>query len=555
MSSLMVTNDYSDLVNHRSIEDKPYMKAVRFGANYKSKLTMYDNQESIVVPKFEERYRNVLAESAKQTAVLGYASKELLNAEKFKDPYGVEFKRLLWDMYCNDYIAAEAVNIKNWAAHANQTRPILMPKGRRVYESQDDLNKALEKAMPGEDKRNELVDYVERVDGITGMAYYKQDLAKQATVGGRAALFIETFEDEGNPYDFPVGTPAIIKPLHWSYLNQVRVNTGTWKFDSVRYTDFETQDDPLVFLPASKLIYVTRNDHMITPNNLFYGLSDFHSIWKISNIIRQCEEVDIPEIVTSMWAQGGYFKFANMNTNEMDKFMESIGPGLYRGFNNRVEYVPVPLKHDGWFIITLLQNMISHMLMKLRVPEFLYSMSKATSRSAVEIEMNVFRDIVLANERWWLERHLQEQWYSHLVGLKTGEMDPRKQTVEIQQQYAPFNFEDILAKANSMELLARRYFIDRYEGRQMIGLPPHNKNLDKNVNEIGQLKDLSPVDKLNQEHADKMAKQQQKQQQQTTLDSFSKNKAAGQKGFTRTAPTRTNSAPIGTVGAGRGNKT
>jgi hypothetical protein len=295
---------------------------------------------------------------------------------------------------------------------------------------------------------------------------------------------------------------------------------------------------------------------MITPNNLFYGLSDFHSIWKISNIIRQCEEVDIPEIVTSMWAQAGYFKFSNMNTNEMDTFMSSIGPGLYRGFNNRIEYVPVPLKHDGWFIITLLQNMISHMLMKLRVPEFLYSMSKATSRSAVEIEMNVFRDIVLSAERWWLERHLQDQWYSHLVGLYTKEMDPRKQTVEIQQQYAPFNFEDILAKANSMELLARRYFIDRYEGRQMIGLPPHNKNLDKNVNEIGQLKDFSPTEKLQQERQDELFAKQQKQQQ-TTMDQFggNKDKVSGQKGFTKTAPTRTNSAPIGTVGAGRGNKT
>lgn len=551
MSSLMVTNDYSDLAHQRDIQDKPWMKSIRFGANYKSKLSMYNNGQSIVIPRNEELYHNRLAESAYQTAALSYQSKELLNAEKFKDPYGVEFKRLLWDMYCNDYIAAEAVNIKNFAAHANQTQAKVMPIGRRVYESDEELQKALDKAMP-KTKREELLEYVETVDRMTGMAYYKQDLAKQATVGGRAALFIETFEGEDNGFDFPVGTPAVLKPLHWSYLNQVRVNTGTWKFDSVRYTDFETQEDPLIFIPASKLIYVTRNDHMITPNNLFYGLSDFHSIWKISNIIRQCEEVDIPEIVTSMWAQAGYFRFSNMNTNEMDKFMESLGPGLYRGFNNRIEYVPVPLKHDGWFIITLLQNMISHMLMKLRVPEFLYSMSKATSRSAVEIEMNVFRDIVLANERWWLERHLQEQWYSHLVGLYTGEMDPRKQKVEIQQQYAPFNFEDILAKANSMELLARRYFIDRYEGRQMIGLPPHNKNLDENVNEIGQLKDLSPVDKLNQEHADKMARENQKrqeQQKQTTLDNF------GQKGFTKTAPTRTNSAPIGTVGAGRGNKT
>ena len=95
----MVTNDYSDLAHQRDIQDKPYMKAIRFGANYKSKLSMYDNGQSIVIPRTEELYHNRLAESASQTAVLSYQSKELLNAEKFKDPYGVEFKRLLWDMY------------------------------------------------------------------------------------------------------------------------------------------------------------------------------------------------------------------------------------------------------------------------------------------------------------------------------------------------------------------------------------------------------------------------------------------------------------------------
>jgi hypothetical protein len=101
MSSLMVTNDYSDLANGRDIKDKPWVKAIRFGANYKSKYAIYDNKSSIVIPQKNEYYRNYLAESSKQTAVLGFESKELLNAEKFKDPYGIEFKRLLWDMYCN----------------------------------------------------------------------------------------------------------------------------------------------------------------------------------------------------------------------------------------------------------------------------------------------------------------------------------------------------------------------------------------------------------------------------------------------------------------------
>lgn len=62
-----------------------------------------------------------------------------------------------------------------------------MPVGRKVYESDEELQKALDKAMP-KTKREGLLEYVETVDRITGMAYYKQDLAKQATVGGRAAI-------------------------------------------------------------------------------------------------------------------------------------------------------------------------------------------------------------------------------------------------------------------------------------------------------------------------------------------------------------------------------
>jgi len=543
------TNDFSKLVHGEELQDKPYYKAVRFASKYQPK-----NRWGDIGPKPWEEYKNRLAESSRQSAVFKVQVERELDEEKFKDPYGVEFKKLLYDMYANDYIAATAVDIINWAAFSTEIAPVVMPVGNQVYESEDALQKALDDTDVDEEKRKGLIDYVESVDRLTGMRYYKQDASKQAMVGGRSALFLETFEGK-NDLEFPVGTPAIIKPLHWSYLNQVRVDTTSWKFKEVRYTDFETQANPNVFLPANKLIYITRNDSHITPS-LFYGLSDFHSIWKISNIIRQCEEVDIPEIVTSMWAQAGFFKFSNMNTNEMDAFMDSLGPGLYRGFNNRVEYVPVPLKHDGWFIITLLQNMISHMLMKLRVPEFLFSFDKATSRSSVEIQMNVFRDVAVEGTRQWMDRFLDEQWYQHLVGLYLNQPDPRKHKIRIVRQYKPLTFEDILAKANSLELLARRYFLDRFEGRQMLGLPPHNKNLDANVNPIGQLLDLSPVEKLQQEHADKLAKEQQKQ---TTMDQFGggqkQKPPVGQKGFTNTAPIRSNSAPIGTAGAGRGNKT
>lgn len=509
-----------------------------------------------IAPTWQERARSAtpLGESAQRTALQSFVSTEIL-AEKFKDPYGAEFKKLLYDMFANDYIAAEAVMIRNWSAFAPQSQGTLMPMGDKVYESDEELQKDLDASGYDERDRKDLLNYIEKVNRFTKFRYYQQDIGIQSMVGGRAAMFIETYE-KANPYDFPIGTPAVIKPLHWSFLNQVRVDTASWYFDSVRYTDFESSlNNDRVFIPASRLVYLTRNDHHVTPNNLWYGLSDFHSIWKISNIIRQCEEVDIPEIVTSFWSQGGWFEFQNMNTAEMDNFMSNIGPGLIRGFNSRAKFNQYNLKHDGWFIMTLLQNMIGHMLMKLRVPEFLFSFDKATSRSSVEIQMNAFRDIVLAGDRWWMERHVGDQWYDHLIGLWTKEPDPKKHTLRFQQNYLPLSFEDILAKANSIELLVRRYIVDRFEARQLLNMKPQNKNLDDVVNPAGQLKDLSPVEKIQQ----KLKEKQQKQQMQMTMDNFNKQQPQNNVNTTQSkgsAPaSRANSAIQGTPGAGRGNTT
>ncbi|WP_411753314.1 hypothetical protein [Serratia sp. (in: enterobacteria)] len=546
------------MVRGNNINEKPHVRSIRFANKYRSQYATYNNGNSMVIPKPGENRSNwnPLGESALQT----FVSTEI-EEEKFKDLYGREFKKQLYDMFANDYVAQEATLIRSWSGFANQIEGKLVPRIDKDYESEEALNSALDDVMK-EQERKKLLEYIEQVIRITGFRYYQQDLTQQASVGGRAAIFLETFEDENNEYKFPKGTPAIIKPLHWSFLDQVRVNTGDWGFQSVRYTDMERSMDPeRKFIPASKLVYVTKNDNMVMPNNLFYGMSDYHSILKLSQIVRRCEEVDLPEIVASYWAQPGILKFNNMNTDEIDQFMDSLGPGLLRGFNSKVDYQPVPLKHDGYFIMQLLGQMIEHMLMKLRVPQFLFSFSgKSTSRSEVEIQMNVFRDVVLASDRWWLERHLSDQFYDHLIALHLGEefvKDPKKLKVRYAHSYMPLSFEDILAKANSLELLSRRAFIDRYEGRKIIGLPPHNKNLDKYYNEIGQLKDLSPVEKIQQKHQEEQAEKRMESfggGKQTKFQQFGEKQSQGQKGF-QPPSQRTNSKVVASVGAGRGNKT
>lgn len=537
------TNDYSELMHGKKIDEKPYVKVKSFARNYQSQYAIYRNSiNNVVAPK--------LAESALEPQFL---SREV-EMEKFKDLYGTEFKKMLYDAWANDYIIQEAYSIRSWSAFSNQLEIKLMPMSEKVYESDAALNTALDDTGMNEKEREKLTNYVEEVLRFTQLRKYQQDLQIQSQTGGRAAVFIETFEGANNKYGVPKGTPAVIKPLHWTSLDQVRVNPDDWQFNSVRYKDFERPTDGgPTFVPASKLIYVTRNDHLVTPNNLFYGVSDLHPILKLSQIVRRCEEVDLPEIVTSYWAQGGIFRFNNMNQEEIDVFMDSIGAGLMRGFNSKVEFQSIPLKHDGWFIIQLLMMCIEHMLMKLRVPQFLFSFGgKSTSRSEVEVQMNVFRDVVLDSDRQWMERHLSNQFYDHLIGLWTGEMDPRKHKLRVVQVYKPLNFEDILAKANSIELLTRRAIIDRFEGRGFINLPPHNKNLDKYYNEVGQLKDLPPVEKIKFEQQQKAAEERNKAMadgKQTTFQEF------GQKGFTNTAPDRSNAKPLSQQGAGRGNAT
>src|SRR4029078_1926711 len=428
----------------------------------------------------------------------GFLSTEI-DEEKFKDPYGGQFKSRLIDMDNNDYIASEAVNIRNWAAFhpENQFEITLMPVTNKKYDSEDQITTDLN-AIYKEDERKKIVEFIESVNNFNDFRYRQLALANQAFIGGRAALFIEKVLDANNKFKFPVGTPAILKPLSWSFLNQVRVETDTWGLKSVRYTDFESDSKfgEQKFVPASDLLYITRNDHNSNPNTLYYGKSDYHPILKLSESIRAAEESHIPEILTSMWSSGGLFQFTNMNTKQMDDFMASVGPGLYRGINSEnVKFTEFKLKHEGWFIMTLIENQITHMLMKLRTPEFLFNLSKATNRQAVEIQLNVFRDIVAEADRSWMNYHMNNQYYNTLLLLAPGIngvlTDPKQLKIKVVQRYKPLTFEDILAKANSIELLIRRFVIDRAEARGMLGLKPTNKVLDKYSNEVGQPKEAN----------------------------------------------------------------
>lgn len=540
-------------------EIEPHAVHKRFAENFQSSSKYaYWNVNSTNVTN---KYQKYLAESARVRNSLQFdeefISKEILET-KFKPIYGPEFKKLLWDAYINDYILGEATNIRSWSAFTNQTQPSLMPLSNKVYSSQEELDGALNDTGYSEQERRKFVTFIETVERNLDLEWYQQNLTRQSMVGGVAGLFVETFtaDTKINDVDIPKGTPALLKPLHWSYFDQVKVETDSWHLKSVRYTDFENQySDGPAYIPARQLIYVTRNDHQVTPNNLYYGLSDYHSILKLSNIIRQAEEVDFPEIVTSFWCQPGILKFKNMNTTEMDKFMASIGPGLIRGFNSQVDFESVNIKHDGWFLITLLQTVITHMLMKMRIPEFMFSFGgKNTSRSDVEMQMNAYDKIVLSHDRWWMGHHLNTQLHNYLLSLVTDEKDPMQQKFRVVQNYIPLSFEDILAKANSLELLIRRFFIDRQEGRQFLGLRPQNKNIDDKVNQIGQLLDLSPVEKIKFKQQQELQKQKMDQQQKT-MDQFAKQPLPeGQKGFQ--PPTdRANSKNVSVPGAGRGNAT
>ncbi|HEY1248021.1 MAG TPA: hypothetical protein VGE97_03435, partial [Nitrososphaera sp.] len=336
-----------------------------------------------------------------------------------------------------------------------------------------------------------------------------------------------------------------------------------WRITDIKYNDLNDEkdaaDDTKNFIAANQLLYFVRPSGHMVPEGLYYGLSDFHPILKCSEVIRQILERDALEIVTSMWSSSGIFEFESMNKKEQTDFMNQLKPALFRGWNKKVKFTPVQLKHDGWFLMNILDVMVKHILAKLRVPRSMIEGS-IENRAVGEAQLTAWQQTTVLRDREWAGAHKASQWYKTLADIWYGEKTD-KYFIKVVDAFLDIEFEDVLAKANAIELLIRRNIILPFEARLMF---PNLKEIDSK-----ELKRLEDEEFRKKER--EMELQQKAFEQKAALGAqFGGNGAGnGQNGqppnksedekkkeFGKKTPKeRANAKIVSSVGAGRGNKT
>lgn len=437
-----------------------------------------------------------------------------INAQIFKDPLDTgdspSLKETLADTFNRDHLVRSTLELNAWATihypHKYQLYPLVGDQNE--YNTDEELQKALEDET-GLDKENQkkLLKYVATVIEVSEFENWLQQAWLNAMVGGRGAFFVEKLKETKKNFikdvDLYKDTPILFKPLSWENLGQTWIDEDTFRIKEVRYYDQElaiqmnrgrTTERP-DFIPIENLFYLTCDDSNSFKNSFGYGNSRLLPLIYLSAARRQATDKDIPEMFTSFWNQTGVLELEDMSEENKKYVMEqifragSIAIVKMQG-GAGVRFTPVALKHDGWFMIQYLGLARGEVLRMLRTPDFMLNYD-ADSRSVVESAVAIWSDFLIAPDRKQVFGQAQNQFFSRLIKIfvdnNKGLDENIVNAVRIRPVFSKISIEDLLSKANSLELLIRRDIVSKRESRNIINLP------EKRIKDKDEDKKLSPA--------------------------------------------------------------
>ena len=382
--------------------------------------------------------------------------------------------------YAFDYIIRTAINKRIDFVLGRAVNTSLYPTGIRTYKSIEAAQAALGRVMTEQEQRS-LLDYIDKVDWITRIDKKRKILMAQSMVGGRAACFIETIDKNDNPLNLPEGTPSVLKPLTWGLLGDVKINPNTWGLKSVYYDDDIFEDPEDKDIPADRLLYWTRGDYHVLPNQYLYGMSDLQPIMALSRTTRYINEMDLPEINATQWSGSGYWNITNYAFDDVKQFLNIVQKGgRHYAFTAPIDFKEIKLTNDLQGLLKERSDNHLAMLTQLQTPAFLVSgYESITNRATADDILSVWDEGVLEGERDWL-RDQMNPYYETLIMLHTGETNIYKMKCKIILEFFKIRFESLKDKAEALAIMIDRGMIEPQEGREVCGFPPIKKSLIMN---------------------------------------------------------------------------
>ncbi|HET9773491.1 MAG TPA: hypothetical protein VFP25_00765 [Nitrososphaeraceae archaeon] len=196
--------------------------------------------------------------------------------------------------------------------------------------------------------------------------------------------------------------------LNSKLLGDVEVDPNTWEFLGVHYRDLPKNED---LLEKENIIYLTRNDHHISPGSMYYGLSDLEPVIDGSETKRIIKQEDLKEIARALWAGFGWllFKDPNISHTQMEAIVNTMKAGGWFATDQNVELKVQEIAQNAPMLLDIINEMNLETARDLAIPSPLVGYENKQNYSNLVQTLISWKESDLDAERRWLTALIEEQ--------------------------------------------------------------------------------------------------------------------------------------------------
>jgi hypothetical protein len=427
---------------------------------------------------------------------------------RFRDPYSDKYKNRLANAWYFDAVINQAIVIRSSNILGKNMRTVLEADPYIILGTDVAPAKALSDVI-NEAEQKKLMDYIKRVERITGIYDKYESLILDHFIGGRSAKYMQPANKEAMAkYELPEGTPTHLIDLEWQRLGQIKLDKDD-NIEKIEYRDaskFPVNDDTTPedekgyakFLDYEKLIYYPRNDR-------FYGRSIIQTILSCSEQNRMMNDQDLPEITKARWAPSMLFWSKEMSVEELQDFLEDRDPAKDSAVRAEIHSEKLQTEADPGPLSDLRVANVQFMIMQLDVPSFLMKMENVTNRATVVSVLATWRNLTLENDREKFRRAMWSQFYKKLVKLHfkdTADFDILTWDAQIGFIFNNLSVTDDESESKVIDILQKHGIESPRESRRRMNLPPEMEEVDAMETVLGNKQNAEEIDKSKEEIED-----------------------------------------------------
>lgn len=409
---------------------------------------------------FDEKTNKIITKEEKTVSfaeILAYD--QLKNFNKILDNKFISFKPLhskdtkarLGNMFEADPYLKSQLRYLTRYKFGRKIKPRLVPIEIDDYSSRAKVDEAVDNII-GVRKRKDFMQFIAKVDELSRVYDHARRGDTVSTVYGTAAFWKSKAKKSlylpHSQITIPTGTPIALKPINSFQLSYIHQDLDTMEAKLYQYDNpaveivkvspedksykkeihelvyrkklenrVGTVADP-VMLDIDQLLIFDRDNPGVTPDTYYYGMSPLVSGLSISENLRRIDNKILPEINETQYRPIAIFsvkKDSNYDMATLAKELSVAGNNIV--LNDSVEVTQLNINNNVASILQEKDDLIKNQLTLTGIPSPLFNQKEITTRSTLELVINIWQNTNLEDERKFLNDTMWYFWYRDLMSI------------------------------------------------------------------------------------------------------------------------------------------